>query len=154
MLGLAIVDDVGAIVIITAVYSAGETFGWLAAAVVGIVATVLVRRGVAHATGVYLVILGLLLGKPLGIVLATRSSIRAGLADIPAGTAARQLLGVGLTAGIGFTVALFITELALINPADQANAKLGILAASVLAAVTSLVFLVGARSSSPEPGAS
>lgn len=85
--------------------------------------------------------LGLLVGKPLGVVLATRVAVRAGVADEPSGGSRRQLVGTGAAAGIGFTVAMFITELALDNPADRADAKLAILAASALSAVLSLVLL-------------
>ncbi len=87
------------------------------------------------------VLLGLVLGKPLGIVIATSATIRAGFADNPEGTAPLQIVGVGTTAGIGFTVALFITELALIDPVEQSNAKLAILAGSVLAAAISTFIL-------------
>jgi NhaA family Na+:H+ antiporter len=60
---------------------------------------------------------------------------------MPAGSGARHLLGAGSAAGIGFTVALFITELALPSAVDQANAKLAILAASVLSAVVAVGLL-------------
>ena len=49
--------------------------------------------------------------------------------------------GVRAAVGIGFTVVLFISELAFIDPADQSNAKLAILAASVLAAAGSSAYL-------------
>ena len=65
------------------------------------------------------VLLGLLVGKPLGVVLATRLTVRAGLADYPEGAAPRQLLGIGAAAGIGFTVAFFIAELAFTDPVDS-----------------------------------
>jgi NhaA family Na+:H+ antiporter len=245
LLGLAIVDDIGAIAVIAVVYSAGLHAGWLAAAVAGVVATVAVERLGVHTTGVYVVIgatiwfslheagihptitgvvmgllapstprlqrelidddtltalsnvdaaratsdvaqgsvsvvewlqhvlhpwtgyvivpifalansgielsidgvrdaatapitwgvlCGLVLGKPIGVVLATRGAVRAGIADLPDGVNQRQLLGIGSAAGIGFTVSLFITELAFTEPADRADAKLAIVVASVLAA--------------------
>jgi NhaA family Na+:H+ antiporter len=252
LLGLAVVDDIGAIVIIAAVYSTGVMFGWLAAAAVGVAITVAFGRLGVYSTWVYIVIgfavwlslleagihptlagvvmgllapstprlhrdlidideltdlsdadaarttsdlakgsvsvvewlqhvlhpwtsyvivpmfalanagiaisasalgdaaqspitwgvlFGLLVGKPLGIVLATRVTVRAGLADNPDGASPLQIVGVGTAAGIGFTVALFISELAFIDPTDQSNAKLAILAASVLAAAGSSVIL-------------
>jgi NhaA family Na+:H+ antiporter len=55
----------------------------------------------------------------------------------------RHILGAGSAAGIGFTVALFITELALDEGVDQANAKLAILLASVVSALLSIFFLMG-----------
>lgn len=87
------------------------------------------------------VLFGLLVGKPLGVVLATRVTIRSGLGEYPDGAEPRQIVGIGAAAGIGFTVALFITELAFTDPVDQSNAKLAILVASVLAAAGSSAIL-------------
>lgn len=260
LLGLAIVDDIGAILIIAAVYSTGVTFGWIAASLVGVGVVFLVRRLGAQSVPVYVVVgsvvwlglynggihptlagvamglmapstpmrqrdlidsddadelsgieeavsvrarakesvsvvewlehhlhpwtsflivpvfalansgiqvssdaladavnspvtwgvfFGLFIGKPLGIFLATRAAVGAGLADPPAGTTARQVIGAGSAAGIGFTVAIFIAKLAFVDEALQANAKLAILAASVLSAVAS-VFLLRTGDERPE----
>ena len=233
LLGLAIVDDIGAIVIIAAVYSTGLRFGWIAVAAAAGVATVGSRRcgvrsiwlyvgcGIVmwfglHHSGVhptlagvvlgllvparsrtpgggsfpmterlerlmhpwtsYLVVplfalansgievsvsrfrdaagsritwgvlLGLLFGKPVGIVVATALAVRSNGADMPLGAEPRQLVGIATAAGIGFTVALFITELAFTDPVDRSNAKIAILVASVLAAGLSTVILRGATS--------
>jgi len=89
------------------------------------------------------VFLGLVVGKPLGIFVSTRFAVRSGLVDQPRGVSTRHILGAGSAAGIGFTVALFITELALSNVSDQANAKLAILLASVVSALLSIVLLTG-----------
>jgi NhaA family Na+:H+ antiporter len=243
LLGLAVVDDIGAIVVIAVFYSTGVSFGWLAAAFVAVGAAALVRVFGVHHVVVFVVlgiiawyglhragvhptiagvamgllapvtprhrraptrpdsptsptepatdetseettvewlehvlhpwssfvivpifalsnagievtsaslraargsaitwgiIAGLLLGKPLGVVLATRLTVRAGLADAPATTTSRQLLGAGNAAGIGFTVALFIAELAfrdsngIVDPVAVADAKMAILAASLV----------------------
>lgn len=253
LLGLAIVDDIGGIIIIAVVYSSGVAFGWLTAAGVGIGTALLIRRtgvqsvlvyvvvGVAvwyamfeggihptiagvimgvmaptsarsqsdfidveevtdfsqsddrssddakgkgsisvvewlehalHPWSSYLIVpifalansgihvsidglrdaagsavtwgvfLGLLVGKPLGIVLATKIAVRTGVADSPQGATGIHILGTGTAAGIGFTVALFITELALDNPVDQTNAKLAILLASVIAVIAALAILM------------
>jgi NhaA family Na+:H+ antiporter len=252
LLGLAIVDDIGAIVIIAAVYSTGIAFGWLFAAVFGVIVAVVIRsfgtqsvlayiviggavwlglyQGGVHPTlagvvmgllapsvprhraelidieelpdvssveaarvasvtakesvsvvewlqhilhpwtsfvivpifalansGIHIsadglriaagsaitwgVFFGLVIGKPLGILIATRGAIKFGVADQPEGVSTRQVLGAGSAAGIGFTVAIFITKLAFTDPVEQANAKIAILLASILAAVMSLVFL-------------
>lgn len=253
LLGLAIVDDIGAIIIIAVVYSTGVAYGWLAAALFGVGLAILVRRSGVQAIAVYVavgasvwfamheggihptiagvmmgllapssprthaelidlddgiemnevdaarlaskaardsvsivewllhvlhpwssflivpvfalansgievsvnglrdastsavtwgVLFGLLLGKPLGIFVATRLAIRIGVADSPEDSGSRQLVGVGTAAGIGFTVALFIAELALPNELDQTNAKMAILGASIVAAVLSLMILL------------
>lgn len=64
----------------------------------------------------------------------------------------RQLVGVACTAGIGFTVALFISALAYTDPAIANQAKIGIFAGSIVAAlVASLVFLTAPRSSASQP---
>ena len=84
---------------------------------------------------------GLVVGKPLGIVLAARLAVRTGVADAPTDADRRQIVGVGAAGGIGFTVALFITELALPDAGDRAHAKLAILVASVLAATIAGVIL-------------
>lgn len=253
LLGLAIVDDIGAIVIIAVVYSSGVAFGWLTAAGVGIGMALLIRRTGVQSVLVYVVVgiavwyalfeggihptiagvimgvmapttarsesnfidieevddfsrsddgstddakgkgsvsvvewlehvlhpwssyfivpvfalansgihvsidglrdaagsavtwgvfLGLLMGKPLGIILSTKIAVRTGVADSPVGATGTHMLGAGTAAGIGFTVALFITELALDNPVDQTNAKLAILLASVVAVIAALAILL------------
>ena len=252
LLGLAVVDDIGAIVVIAVFYSTGVAFGWLFAAVAAVVVTVLVRQFGVHSMGVYVVlgtfawfalheagihptlagvamgllapvtprlapdlvdaeeladvssyesarttvdlarssvstvewlehllhpwtsyvivpvfalanagvevstqslkdafgsaifwgiVVGLIVGKPVGVLLASKLTIRAGQADPPEGTNGRQLLGAGNAAGIGFTVALFIAELAFKDDngvliADQvADAKMAILLASLASGI-------------------
>jgi NhaA family Na+:H+ antiporter len=90
------------------------------------------------------VILGLLLGKPLGIVGFSFVAVRLGLADLPSGATWTQIAGIGLLGGIGFTMALFIASLAFPTPADLESAKLGVLVASTLAAVAGLAVLLRA----------
>lgn len=250
LLGLAIVDDIGAIIIIATVYSTGVNFGWLIASIVGVVLTFVIKsvnvrsiptyvligtvvwlgllNGGVHPTiagvvmglmttasprrhheyvdandlvdevdatdttrqslnatvstvewlqhvlhpwtsffivpvfalansGIHLsvggvrdavgspvtwgVFFGLLVGKPMGVLIATRFAIQSGIADSPEGAGSRQVLGIGSAAGIGFTVAIFITKLALPDESDQSNAKLAILAASVMAALIASALL-------------
>lgn len=257
LLGLAVVDDIGAIVVIAVFYSTGVSFGWLAAGAVAVTASVLIHRLGVHHVSVFVVIgvvlwfslheagvhptlagvimglltpatprvsrnlvdvdelidlsdiehalqttelarstvslvewlehvlhpwtsflivpvfalanagievsghslrtawnspitwgvlAGLLLGKPLGVVLSTWLASRTGVADRPAGTSRRQLLGAGNAAGIGFTVALFIAELAfrhggVIDEEEVADAKMAILVASILSGVIAFVVL-------------
>ena len=87
------------------------------------------------------VALGLLLGKPIGIALFAIVAVRLGLAVLPAGVGAGALVGAGLLGGIGFTMALFISALAFGEGALGSAAKVGILAASVLACVAGLAVL-------------
>ncbi len=88
------------------------------------------------------VALGLVLGKPIGIFLTSWVCVRLGLAQLPANTSFRQVLGAGMIAGIGFTVALFIAGLSFENPAHLDEAKVGILAASVLAGLLGSAYLL------------
>ncbi|MEX1194191.1 MAG: Na+/H+ antiporter NhaA [Dehalococcoidia bacterium] len=78
---------------------------------------------------------GLILGKPLGIFGATWLAVRLGVASLPRSMNWGHVLGVGLLGGVGFTVALFINELALDGPDLIEEGKLGILAGSLLSAV-------------------
>lgn len=86
---------------------------------------------------------GLVLGKPIGIALACYLAIRLGVARLPADTSWTQVIGVGAVAGIGFTVSLFIAGLSFPgSPALTDEAKVGILLASVVAAVVGVVLLL------------
>ncbi len=218
LLTLAIVDDIGAIVVIALFYAARFEVGWLLGAV-GILAVVVVARGsgvtqpVAYAplavaawyctyrsgihptiaavalglltpagavggrqlpedlehrlhpwssyfvipvfalanAGVGLsggavgeaatsrltwaIVVGLVAGKLVGISGATFIGARAGLGQLPAGVERLHVIGAGAVGGIGFTVSLFITGLAFSAEALQAQAKIGILVGSLLAAL-------------------
>jgi NhaA family Na+:H+ antiporter len=90
------------------------------------------------------VALGLLLGKPLGITLLAWLAVRLGLAELPRGVGWFQIAGAGLLAGIGFTVALFIAALAFDDANLVAGAKVGILAASLLATLGGAALLAKA----------
>ena len=81
------------------------------------------------------------MGKLAGVAGTAWLAVRLGLADLPSGTGWRHLVGVATVAGIGFTVSIFIADLALPAPGDQANAKIGILAASLVASVGCLFLL-------------
>ncbi|MBN1287249.1 MAG: Na+/H+ antiporter NhaA [Anaerolineae bacterium] len=81
------------------------------------------------------VILGLVIGKPLGVTLASWLAVRLGLADLPNGVTWRQIAGAGMLAGIGFTMALFIGSLAFEGSPLLDATKIGILAASLVAGV-------------------
>lgn len=87
------------------------------------------------------VVLGLVIGKPLGVVIACLLAVRLGLAQLPSNTHFGHILGIGLVAGIGFTVSLFITGLAFSDPSLADEARIGILAASFVAGVIGFVYL-------------
>lgn len=86
------------------------------------------------------VILGLVIGKPVGIILFSWIAVRAGIATLPDGAAWRHMLGVACLAGIGFTMSLFIAGLAFDGALLDA-AKVGILVASATAGVVGLAVL-------------
>jgi NhaA family Na+:H+ antiporter len=95
------------------------------------------------------VLLGLVVGKPLGILAATWLAVRLGMASRPEGVSMPQLVGVGILAGIGFTMSLFITNLAYSDDALRAAAKAAIMTASLISAVLGLMVLhmcLGTRS--------
>jgi NhaA family Na+:H+ antiporter len=79
------------------------------------------------------VLLGLVVGKPLGIIGLARLAVRTRLAEVPNGVTWRQLSAVGILAGIGFTVSIFIGSLAFDDASQLVEAKTAVLAASLLA---------------------
>jgi NhaA family Na+:H+ antiporter len=79
------------------------------------------------------ILLGLVLGKPAGMVVAAAIAVWSGLAVKPQAYDWRQMLGAGALAGIGFTMSLFIAGRAFPDEADFAAAKIGVFAASLLA---------------------
>jgi NhaA family Na+:H+ antiporter len=87
------------------------------------------------------VLLGLVVGKPIGIMLFSLLAIRLGVGKQPSGANWAQIFGVAMLGGIGFTVALFVTELAFEPGALADQAKIGILAASAIAGVAGYAYL-------------
>ncbi len=93
----------------------------------------------SEATGIALGVgLGLVVGKPLGIVIFSWVAVRFGLASLPRGVSWAGVLVVGCVAGIGFTMALFIGALAFSDPSMLAIAKIAVLVASVIAGAVGL----------------
>ena len=225
LLALAVIDDIGAIMIIAFVFSAGTIFSWLVAALAAIFAILLLQKlgvmqsyiyaivgvllwfslykagihptlagvilglltpatpltdkkyedvedgtltiveklqGNFHGFSAYLVVpvfafansgirlssaaisealsspiawgivAGLALGKPLGIFLAAKVAVGVRVAELPSGTRNPALIAVGSTAGIGFTVAIFIAKLAFTEPAMQELAIAAVMAGSII----------------------
>jgi NhaA family Na+:H+ antiporter len=87
------------------------------------------------------VFLGLVVGKILGISLTSFVAVRSGVGRMPTGASLRHLVGVSAVAGIGFTVSLFITELAFTDAGLTDAAKMGIFAASIVAGALGFVVL-------------
>lgn len=97
------------------------------------------------------IVLGLVLGKPLGIAAGSFLVVKTGGASLPPESGWSELIGVGATAGIGFTVALFIAELAFTSPTSLAEAKLAILVGSIVAGTLGWLILrsPGTRRAAP-----
>lgn len=87
------------------------------------------------------IIIGLCIGKPLGITTACYLLVSRKLAELPSGTGWYQMIGGGLLAGIGFTMSIFISTLAFTNTADQDIAKISVLLASLIAMLSGYVWL-------------
>jgi NhaA family Na+:H+ antiporter len=93
--------------------------------------------------------LGLFLGKPLGVGLFCLAAIKLGWARKPSGASGMQLFGVSALCGIGFTMSLFINNLAFKAPILQDETKIGVLAGSVLSALLGwLVFSLARKPAS------
>lgn len=86
---------------------------------------------------------GLFAGKPVGILLATWAALRVGLVTMPEGGTWRQLAGIGVPAGIGSTMSLFIAGLAFPPGPLQLSANVGTLRASTVAGMVGWVWLRG-----------
>jgi NhaA family Na+:H+ antiporter len=101
------------------------------------------------------ILAGLAIGKPVGIVLFTFAAVAAGACRLPLDLAWRHVLGAGVLGGIGFTMSIFITNLAFTGQADVINAsKIAILLASLCAGVagfTWLKFMGAPLASDPDP---
>ena len=232
LLALAVIDDIGAILIIAFVYSTGIKFSWLASAamcigviavlkktgvesllvysifaftlwfsfyktgvhptlagvIIGLMTPNIVRRGTKvedvedgsvsviewlehkfHPVSTFFVVpifafantgvvitaasiesasqsliawgifFGLVLGKPIGVVLASIAAKRLKVADFPEGISKSSLLATGSAAGIGFTVSIFIANLAFDDAQTQDIAVLAVIVASVVSALLSIV---------------
>ena len=84
---------------------------------------------------------GLFLGKPLGIILFCFLAIKLKLSNFPSGMGWRYLIGVGVLAGLGFTMSIFITNLAFEAPQIIMDSKIAILSASLLSSLIGYIIL-------------
>jgi NhaA family Na+:H+ antiporter len=87
------------------------------------------------------IITGLVLGKPMGILIFASLAVLLGISKLPQGLKWKHIAGTGLLAGIGFTMSIFVALLAFKNPVQIASSKIAIIAASVLAATIGLITL-------------
>lgn len=107
----------------------------------GVVLTAGWQQGVMSANGLGIVA-GLALGKPLGISLLSFVAVLLGLCRLPAELRWGHIFGAGLLGGIGFTMSIFITNLAFAGQVDFINAsKMAVLLASLLAGCMGLIWL-------------
>ncbi|MGH8178319.1 MAG: Na+/H+ antiporter NhaA [Steroidobacter sp.] len=93
------------------------------------------------------IVLGLALGKPIGMFAFAALAVRLGVATKPSAYSWRQLIGAGALAGIGFTMSLYIAAKAFADPSDFAAAKIAIFATSIIAGAigTALLWTAGAH---------
>jgi len=109
----------------------------------GVVITSDSIKGASQSLIAWGIFFGLVIGKPLGVLMASIAAKRSKLADFPEGATNSSILATGSAAGIGFTVALFIADLAFENQELQNIAVVAVIAASVVSALlSSLIFTI------------
>jgi NhaA family Na+:H+ antiporter len=87
------------------------------------------------------IMLGLFLGKPLGITIFSFLAVKTGIALLPAEVRWSHIIGAGMLGGIGFTMSLFVSGLSFVSPEMVNYSKLGIILGSILSAAAGLLFL-------------
>ena len=105
----------------------------------GVVIAVDSIKGASQSLVAWGIFFGLVIGKPLGVLLASFAAKKAKIAELPDGVNAPSLLATGSAAGIGFTVAIFIANLAFTDPQMQDIAVLAVIVASIVSALISIV---------------
>ncbi len=88
------------------------------------------------------IIAGLVIGKPVGLFVMSFLAVQMRICELPEGTSWAQIWGAGCLAGIGFTMSLFIGMLAFPDPVNMPSVRIGVLCASVLAAIIGFVWLM------------
>jgi len=91
------------------------------------------------------IMVGLVIGKPVGICLASWLAVKSGLAALPKGVTWHHIIGTGFLAGIGFTMALFISGLAFSHSQLEREAQLSILLSSLVAATVGIAILLKSK---------
>jgi NhaA family Na+:H+ antiporter len=98
------------------------------------------HEGLSHSNSIG-IILGLFIGKPIGIWLFSYLGVLLGIGILPKGLNWKSIFGVAILGGIGFTMSIFISLLAFDANADVINSKIAILVASTIAAITGFIYL-------------
>lgn len=98
------------------------------------------HQGLSHSNTLG-IILGLVVGKPLGIILFSAIGVSAGFCSLPKSLKWAHILGAGMLGGIGFTMSIFITILAFHDPKTIVFSKIAILIASILSGLFGFVYL-------------
>jgi len=106
----------------------------------GVVITADSIQGASKSAIAWGIFFGLVLGKPVGVLLASSAAKRLKVAEFPEGASTSSLLATGSAAGIGFTVAIFIANLAFKDSPIQDIAVLAVIVASVVSALLSVIF--------------
>jgi NhaA family Na+:H+ antiporter len=96
-------------------------------------------QGALNASLFWAIFIGLVIGKPLGIFISALAIKKFDIGDLPTGASFKEILATGMSAGIGFTVAIFISKLAFQDTAQQEQAIFGVLCASITAGLLSFV---------------
>jgi Na+:H+ antiporter, NhaA family len=100
------------------------------------------------------IIAGLVLGKPVGIMLAVAVLVNLGLAKLPNQVNWRYMLGVSCLAGIGFTMSLFIGSLAFTTPDLEAQVRIGVITGSLISIILGLAIMWPGKFTAPPDRAS
>jgi NhaA family Na+:H+ antiporter len=104
----------------------------------GVVITSESIKGASQSVIAWGIFFGLVIGKPLGVLIASIAAKRSKLADFPEGATNSSILATGSAAGIGFTVAIFIANLAFDDAQTQDIAVLAVIVASIVSALLSI----------------
>lgn len=97
------------------------------------------------------IITGLVAGKPIGILLFAGAAVAAGICSLPEGLRWKHIAGIGILAGIGFTMSIFVAMLAFNDITDVETAKISIMIASLIAAILGLIVLKMILSTKTQP---
>jgi NhaA family Na+:H+ antiporter len=99
-------------------------------------------QGAFYSSLFWAVFIGLVIGKPLGIFLSALAIRKLDVGELPSGSSLKDIFATGMAAGIGFTVAIFISKLAFTDLVQQEQAILGVLCASIVSGLLSITLFV------------